>query len=265
VSDSLVESELFGHVEGAFTGAERANPGKFRLAHGGTLFLDEISSMSSDFQGTILRALEEESFYPVGGSDEIQVDTRVVAASNRPVRQLDQFRDDLYYRLAEYVIEIPPLRDRKHDIPHLARRFMREASEDLGRDLVELSGEAVGVLREHDWPGNVRELRNVIRQAALAADDEIIRALDIDIDGCSTRQIEAAAAESADVDPAIEVDDEVSLTEIVQRQKAEIEQSVIRQVMEQTDGNMAETARKLNVDYKTIYRKVREYGIVEDD
>jgi len=265
VSDSLVESELFGHVEGAFTGAEQASAGKFRLAHGGTLFLDEISSMSENFQGTILRALEEGSFYPVGGSEEIEVDTRVVAVSNRAVRQMDRFREDLYYRLAEYVIEVPPLRERERDIPHLARRFMQEASDELDRDLVEVSDEAVGLLREHDWPGNVRELRNVIRQAALSADEEVLRARDVDLHRRRTRGFESTAAEATELEPDVDPDGEVSLTEIVQRQKEEVEQSVIRRVMEQTGGNMAETARKLNVDYKTIYRKVREYGITDEE
>jgi DNA-binding NtrC family response regulator len=168
ISETLAESELFGHVEGAFTGAERRRPGKFQKADGGTLFLDEISTMSSTVQGTLLRALEHNSFHPVGSSQKVRVDTRILAASNCAVRQLEDFRDDLYYRLAEYVIEVPPLRDRPDDIPHLARRFLRGAAEQVPeRDTFELSAEASRRLKSHHWPGNVRELRNTLRRAAL--------------------------------------------------------------------------------------------------
>ena len=258
ISDTLVESELFGHVEGAFTGAERERPGKFRMADNGTLFLDEVSTMSRNMQGSVLRALERNAFYAVGGSEEVEVDTRVIAASNRDVRGEDGFRDDLYFRLAEYVIEVPPLRFRKEDIPFLAHRFVEEANAELPHDVTDVAPETVDLLQAYEWPGNVRELRNVVRQGALAATHGTVEPSHIDPD------IKHETISAPEIDPELPDDNDVSLKEIVQDQKAEIERKVIRQVMEQTDGNMAETARKLNVDYKTIYKKVREYGILSD-
>ena len=261
VSDTLAESEFFGHVRGAFTGAERKRPGKMRLADGGTLFLDEISSMSPNLQGTVLRALEQSTFFPVGGSDEIRVDTRVVAASNRSLRKVDDFRDDLYFRLAEYVIEVPPLRERKKDIPHLTRRFLHRTNPELAREVFEVSKGALRRLKSYDWPGNVRQLRNVVRQAALSARDGIIRVEHL---GGPLEEESTVEEEDAEVTRDMMSDENYSLKELVQRHKERIERRVIRDTLQRTGGNMAETARKLSVDYKTIYNKVKEYDIATD-
>ena len=267
VSETLVESELFGHEEGAFTGAERARPGKFQLADGGTLLLDEISTMSANLQGTLLRALEQSRFYPVGGAEPVEVDTRVLSASNRDVQKLESFRDDLYYRLAEYVIEIPPLRRRREDIPHLARRFMQEANEELPHGVFEISTPALDRLRGHDWPGNVRELRNVVRQAALSASEGTIRAKHVEVEESAEAGGLSAGGHSEQEGGEPDEEEEfvlrggLSLTELIQRQKTRVERRVLRQAMEETGGNMAETARMLGVDYKTVYKKVREYGL----
>jgi two-component system nitrogen regulation response regulator GlnG len=261
ISDTLAESEFFGHVRGAFTGAERQRPGKMRLADGGTLFLDEISSMSPNLQGTVLRAIEQSTFFPVGASDEIRVDTRVVAASNRDLRSVENFREDLYYRLAEYVIEVPPLRERKKDIPHLTQRFLHRTNPELAREVVEVSKGALRRLKSYDWPGNVRQLRNVVRQAALSARDGIVRVEHL---GGPLEEARAFEAEEAEVSRDMESDQDYSLKELVQRHKERIERRVIRETLQRTDGNMAETARKLGVDYKTIYNKVKEYDIATD-
>jgi two-component system nitrogen regulation response regulator GlnG len=266
ISESLAESELFGHVEGAFTGADRWRPGKFRKADGGTLFLDEISTMSSTVQGTLLRVLEQNSFHPVGSSQKVQVDTRILAASNRSVRRLEEFRDDLYYRLAEYVIEVPPLRERREDIPHLARQFLRGAAEQVsGTQSFELSGEAARRLKNHDWPGNVRELRNTVRRAALRVDARVVEADDIELASKRVGPSEPEGSADGPLADGSELGDDVSLSEVVQGQKEKVERRVIEQMMERTGGNIAEAARRLNADYKTVYNKVRDYGIDADD
>lgn len=265
ISESLAESELFGHVEGAFTGADRWRPGKFRKADGGTLFLDEISTMSSTVQGTLLRVLEQNSFHPVGSSQKVQVDTRILAASNRSVRRLEEFRDDLYYRLAEYVIEVPPLRERREDIPHLARQFLRGAAEQVsGTQSFELSGEAARRLKHHDWPGNVRELRNTVRRAALRADARVVEADDIELASKRVGPSEPEGSADGPLADGAALEDEVSLSEVVRDQKEKVERRVIEEMMQRTNGNIAEAARRLNADYKTVYNKVRDYGIDAD-
>ncbi|MFB6262473.1 MAG: sigma-54 interaction domain-containing protein [Bradymonadaceae bacterium] len=261
VADSIIESELFGHEEGAFAGATRDRDGKFSRASDGTLFLDEISTMSTKLQGTLLRVLEQGSFYRVGGTEEIEVDTRVVAASNTDVQSLDEFRDDLYYRIAEYVIEVPPLRERMEDVPHLARKFARETSQKLHRPPPEFSSGALDALEAHDWPGNVRELRNYVRRAVLACDGERVRCEDLDVGGAGDSRTDRQRERA--VDPGAVNAEDMSLKEVVKNHKEAVERRVIADVLQKTDGNMAETARRLEVNYKTIYNKVKEYGLDE--
>src|SRR5881227_1531737 len=172
LAESLLESELFGHVKGAFTGAIDNKTGRFEAAHGGTIFLDEISSMSAKLQVKLLRVLQEKEFERVGESRTIRVNTRVVAATNQLLTdeiEAGRFRDDLYYRLNTWPVYLPPLRERREDIPPLARYFLKRHSEENRRDPPELTEGVLRLLRGHDWPGNVRELENYIERAVILA------------------------------------------------------------------------------------------------
>src|SRR5271167_1750071 len=170
LSESLLESELFGHIKGAFTGAVDNKTGRFEAAHGGTIFLDEISSMSHKLQVKLLRVLQEKEFERVGESRTIRVDTRVIAATNESLEDAisaGRFRDDLYYRLNVVPIHLPPLRDRRDDIPALVKYFLQRKSEENRRDAPELPSEVLKALMEYDYPGNVRELENIIERAVV--------------------------------------------------------------------------------------------------
>jgi len=253
IPETLVESELFGHEKGAFTGANQAKCGKFETAAGGTLFFDEISNMPVSLQSTLLRALEEKSFYHVGGNKPVKADVRVLAATNQDLLSPDsgvKFRQDLYYRLAEYVVHIPPLRERRQDIGFLVRRFMARANDTLGKNVRDISELALAALMVYNWPGNVRELRNVIREAVLLADDVIepqhLRT--ITMVECTVSMTSLGLGSQ-------------SLREIVRRTVVDLEKHIFSQALEQAHGNKAEVARLLKVDYKTVHTKVKEYGI----
>ena len=259
VPETLIESELFGHEKGAFTGADRMRPGRFELASGGTLFLDEISNLPFGMQGKLLRVLQERCCTRIGGSGPIDVDVRVVSATNQElnISAAASFRSDLYHRLSEYVITVPPLRERVDDIPFLAQRFIDSANEELGKHVTGLSGDALQLLTSHPWPGNVRELRNVVRRAVLLADTEIdvqhvpsIKA----IGGLSSPTTGEDTAELGGL----------SLWDILRRNTSQLEAQVIRQALRKAHGNKAEAARLLRVDYKTFHTKVKKYGITRE-
>ena len=174
IPETLLESELFGHEKGAFTGAETQKPGRFEVANGGTLFLDEISNMPLASQAKLLRVLQEKKVYRVGGTKPLTINVRLLVASNQDLHELalsGSFRRDLFYRLNEFTIAIPPLRDRKEDIPYLAKRFLDQANLELNKQINGFSESALNVLFNYKWPGNVRQLRSIVRRAALLADD----------------------------------------------------------------------------------------------
>jgi two-component system nitrogen regulation response regulator GlnG len=176
IPETLLESELFGHEKGAFTGADAQKRGKFELAEGGTLFLDEISNMPLGSQAKLLRVLQEKKVYRVGGTNPININVRILVASNRDLHELSEsgsFRKDLFYRLNEFSIIVPPLRERKEDIPYLAKKFLDTANLELRKNVKGFSESALNVLFNYNWPGNVRELRSTIRRATLLADDMI--------------------------------------------------------------------------------------------
>ncbi len=254
---SLVENELFGHQEGAFTGAGRARAGKFESASGGTLFLDEIGNLPFSAQGAILRALQEKTVCRVGGVEQIPVDVRVVVATNRDIHSLisaEDFRADLYHRLAEFELHVAPLRDRKEDLPFLAKRFLDEANVETGRHAQRLSEQAWYLLLAYKWPGNVRELRNVIRRAVVVADTVI-----------EPRHLPALkrpmGIEPMSIQVSDRIEDNLSLKEITRRTVREVERQVLTKVLKHTGGNKARAARILQVDYKTVHTKVKRYGI----
>ncbi len=257
IPETLLESELFGHERGAFTGAVARKPGKFEVARGGTLFLDEISNMPLGSQAKLLRAIQEKKASPVGAREPIAVDVRLLAASNRDLLELAKtgaFRLDLFFRLNEFTLNIPPLRERREDIPYLAKLFLDKTNRELHKKVEGFSEGAVQKLVAHNWPGNVRQLRSVIRRAVLVAD----------------RLINEGHLDIADAEPPVPKPaqnkfraawKEVPLKELVRQGTEALEREVIREVLKHTGGNKARAARILKVDYKTIFSKVKHYGI----
>lgn len=255
IPETLVESELFGYEKGAFTGADRRKEGHFELASGGTLFLDEIVNLPLPTQSRLLRVLQERRVQPLGAKQAIRVDFRIIVASNASLEEemrAGRFRQDLYYRLNEFTITIPPLRERREDILHLAKRFLEEASIDLKKAIRGLSEEAAELLLRYPWPGNCRELKNVSRQAALLCRDLV-----------EPEHLSALGGTPLQAPPAADVSlvDGGSLKEVRQRATEEVEWQVIRQVLRQTKGNKSQAAKILKIDYKTLYSKMKQYGI----
>jgi DNA-binding NtrC family response regulator len=258
IPDTLIESELFGYERGAFTGADRRKDGHFQLAEGGSLFLDEISNLPLATQAKLLRVLQERHVHVLGGKSPMPVDVRIIASANVPLdreARAGRFRQDLYYRLSEFVIVVPPLRERREDIVDLARRFLAEASMELRRPVQGLSDEALQLLLQHPWPGNVRELRNVIRRAVLSSGD-LIRPQDL------TALAPPASEAPAAVDPGASVP---SLKESADMAAAAAERQAIRRALESARGNKSEAARILRTDFKTLHLKMKRYAIRAGD
>jgi DNA-binding NtrC family response regulator len=242
--ETLLESELFGHEKGSFTGATAQKKGKFEIAEGGTLFLDEIGDISPKLQLNLLRVLQERDFYRVGGSEKITVDVRVIAATNRDLEaavQEGKFRDDLYYRLNVINIRIPPLRERREDVPLLAQHFVERIAHELGKDVGSLSESALGLLMNHDWPGNVRELENVIERAIVACRNSVLSEEDF-----AFLNHRRAAGEW--VPPS-------GMT------LEQIENQAIASMLHQTHGNIREAATNLGIDRSTLYDRIKKYNL----
>jgi DNA-binding NtrC family response regulator len=261
IPEPLLESELFGHERGAFTGANQQQQGKFEQAKGGTLFLDEISNMPVGSQAKLLRVLQEKVLYRVGGTKAIQTDVRLLAASNHDLEQLSEsgsFRRDLFFRLNEFAIRIPPLRERRDDILYLARRFMDVANLELGKQVRNFTQPAVDLMLSYAWPGNVRQLRSAIRRAVLLAEENI-----------TERQLELNGRPPATTPDRLGpqygakngAGEPLALREIVRRHTATLERDVLEQTLRTTGGNKARAARLLQIDYKTIHYKMKEYAI----
>lgn len=277
IPEALMERELFGHEKGAFTGADRAVPGAVELASGGTLLLDEIGNLPLSMQSKLLRVLEDRRIQRLGGTRSIKADFRVIAATNAGLaeqveRQL--FRRDLYHRLAEFTVHVPPLRERREDMPFLVRRILALTNEELGKSVRGLSAAAWESLQTYDWPGNVRELRNVLRRGALLADGGTI----------DRTHLWPADHEPNPGSPAPPGEDrlcwhqencpyklvfgraqmecwKLPLKDAVQQAVSHMERMVLCRVLAQTKGNKAKAARLLKVDYKTIHTKLKQYGI----
>ena len=249
IPEDLIESELFGHEKGAFTGALARRRGKFELADGGTLFLDEIGDMSLKTQAKVLRSLEEQAFERVGGKDTIKVDVRVIAASNRDLPALireGRFREDLYYRLNVIPIEVPALRTRRNDIPALVGHFVHQFCAENGKRAKTLSTEAMGYFLAYDWPGNVRELRNMVERLVIMAPGDVITADDLP---APLRPKEAAAA-AGDAR-------ERSLKDA----RDNFERSFILAELRTNDWNVTRTADRLGIERSHLYRKLKAYNI----
>jgi DNA-binding NtrC family response regulator len=255
IPEPLLESELFGHERGAFTGAERRRTGHFQLATGGSCFLDEIGNLPLTLQAKLLRALESRAVRPIGAERPTTVDVRFIAATIedlQPRAHDGRFRADLYFRLAQYTIALPPLRQRPEDIAYLAQRFLDEASIELRKPVRQLAPAAIEMLRRHDWPGNVRELRNVVRQAVLRSDGLAIKPTDLRALLTSMPARANGAIKSAGMQ---------SLKEIAADATRTAERDAICDALRATKGNRSRAASLLQTDYKTLLRKIRQLDI----
>jgi DNA-binding NtrC family response regulator len=249
IPSELIESELFGHEKGAFTGATQQRRGKFELADGGTLFLDEIGDMTPSAQAKVLRVLQENELERVGGAETIKVDVRVVAATNKDLQKEiaeARFREDLFYRLAVVPIELPPLRARREDIPQLVEHFLEQVCADNMRRLKKVASGAMTLIMQHDWPGNVRELKNVVeRLAILTGDAEIITEADV---GDALPRVKAVKSEFARGTP---------FKDLV----AAAERDIIVAALDANDHHVSNTARELQLERSHLYKKMRALGV----
>jgi two-component system, NtrC family, nitrogen regulation response regulator NtrX len=251
IPEELIESELFGHVRGAFTGAVSDRRGKFEVADGGTIFLDEIGDMSLKTQAKVLRVLQEQTMEPVGGTNRIKVDARVLAATNKDLQaeiRSGRFREDLYFRLNVIPIFVPPLRDRQEDIPLLADHFMADFAREYGRRLKTFESSARAVLQHYPWPGNVRELRNVIERLMIMVPGEIISPADLSF-----------------LDPTaltrVAVPDPAGPRQSLHDARDQFERDLILRTLAEQQGNMSRTAEVLGVERSNLYRKMKAFGI----
>ena len=261
----LLESELFGHEKGAFTGAHRRKPGKFELAHRGTFLLDEIGEMPLGLQAKLLHVLQDGQFFRVGGSDVITSDARLIAATNKnlaSVMAAGFFREDLYYRLNVVAISIPPLRERREEIPVLIDHFMGRFCRQYNRDALKISSATMRMLQDYSWPGNVRELENMIKRAVVLQTEALLQqeiALRSEKRWAPTKSEAPAAAPSAS--PAQASEAELGLKDIARRAAMAAEKAVIKEVLEKVRWNRAEAARLLKISYKAMLYKIRQVGL----
>jgi transcriptional regulator with GAF, ATPase, and Fis domain len=255
---SLLESELFGYERGAFTGATARKPGRFEIASGGTMFLDEIGEMSPALQAKLLHVLQDGRFARLGGNREIEVDARVIAATNRDLTERVErgaFREDLYFRLNVVSLLIPPLRDRQGELPALIEHLLGRAAARYGRPAPRLSGRLLRVLERHSFPGNVRELENMLKRiVVLGSEESVLREL-LSSDGPRPRSLERLVAEVE------RTAGELPLREVGRRASVEAEREAIEKVLFQTHWNRKQAARLLGVSYKTLLQKIRECGL----
>jgi DNA-binding NtrC family response regulator len=261
IPETLLETELFGHEKGAFTGASQRKPGKFELAHRGTLFLDEIGDLPLSMQAKILRALEEKEFERVGGTTPLHVDVRVVAATNRNLKAAvaaRQYREDLYFRLSVFPITIPPLRDRPDDIATLARYFIDRFCRDLNKKPLVLSPAAEQELRSYGWPGNVRELQNCIERAAILTEGETIHPRHLNL---SFRGPSLAPPPDDDGGPWSKIDLSGTLAEASRRTLIEVERRKIEHALKEAAGSKGRAAEILQVSFKAFTAKLKEHAL----
>jgi nitrogen regulation protein NR(I) len=266
IPENLLESELFGHEKGAFTGADRKRIGKFEQVSGGTLFLDEIGDMPLALQAKILRLLQEQSFERVGGNETVRTDVRLIAATHRDLKAWmaeEKFRPDLYHRLSVFTIHLPPLRERGEDVPLLIQHYLRRFSRELGRDVREVDPVALEQLRSYDWPGNIRELQSVLKQALLRASGPVL--LPAFLPQLAGSPGESAPAPTTAGDPGLEAyvrqrlgPDSQDLYADTHRQADRV---LLPLVLEYTGGNQHQAARLLGIARQTLRQKLRDLGL----
>jgi two-component system response regulator AtoC len=248
--ENLVESELFGCEKGAFTGADRKRKGYFEIAHKGTIFIDELQNMSPLTQAKLLRVVDEKRIHPLGNTTSTEVDVRIIAATNKDILKLleeKKIKDDLFYRLGEIVISLPPLRERAEDIPFFAHKFFREAVEELKKNIVDISDDALEILKLYSWPGNIRELKNVIRRAVLFSNENILRPQHINILIKNTTEEEELEL--------------LSLKELTSKTIRNTEKEAIKKALDISKWNKSKAARILQISYMSLLTKIKEYDI----
>jgi two-component system response regulator HydG len=251
ITETLLESELFGHEKGSFTGADRRKEGRFFQAHGGSLFLDEISEMPLTMQVKLLRVLQERELTRVGGEKVIKVDVRVITATNKNLQELVKegiFREDLYYRLNVVSLEIPPLRERRDDIPLLAQHFLETFAKKNHKEIKGFTPGAMDLLIKYDWPGNVRELMNAVERGVVLARSKYLGNEDFTI-------IPSPTEKNGKSLPFFDVTDTPMSLE-------EVEKAAILRTLETTSGNKSEAARRLGITRKTLHKKLKKYGLM---
>ncbi|MEO0415256.1 MAG: sigma-54 dependent transcriptional regulator, partial [Verrucomicrobiota bacterium] len=266
IPDNLLESELFGHEKGAFTGATHTRVGKFEQAHDATLFLDEIGDLDLPLQSKLLRVLQEKRFQRVGGSAEINVDVRIIAATHRDLESMVRegtFREDLFYRLNVGRIELPPLRERQGDIETLTQYFIQRFAHDMDADAIGITADAIERLDEYAWPGNVRQLQNVVRKAALSArgyaiDGALIKSL---LDREATPNDPKQSENSSESLRAIAEECLQSAGDAHAEFLAKVEPTLLEIALDQTQGNLSKMSRNLGLSRLTIREKLRQYGL----
>jgi DNA-binding NtrC family response regulator len=259
IPETLIESELFGHERGAFTGATERRPGKFELASGGTVFLDEIGELPLAAQGKLLRVIEEKTVDRIGGRVTVPVDVRIVAATNRDLKsaaEAGEFRRDLYFRLAVFPVEIPPLRERGDDVAMLARHFAAQFGKELRGREATLSDDAVALLRSRPWQGNVRELENAIERACILADSLALEASDLALGASPPSRVVADEADSF-----AGLDLSGTLSEAADRAVRAVERRKIAGALRDSEGNKTRAAEALGVSYKTLLTKIKDYEL----
>jgi DNA-binding NtrC family response regulator len=258
IPENLLETELFGYEKGAFTGANTRKPGRFELAHRGTLFLDEIGELPLALQAKILRALEEKRFERVGGNQSLHIDVRIVAATNRNLKRRvaeRQFREDLYFRLSVFPIQIPPLRERTGDVVILARHFVDKFCRDMNKSLV-LAPATLDELRAYAWPGNVRELQNCMERAVILCDDDTIHPRHLNL---SFRN----PVVPVETNPWDQIDLSGTMSEALRRTAAEVERRKIEQAMKDAGGHRMRAADLLQISYKSLQQKLKDHGFAD--
>ncbi len=255
----LMESELFGYERGAFTGAVGSKPGRFELADTGTLFLDEIAEVPIDMQVKMLRAIQEAEFERVGGVQTLKVDVRLVVATNRDLTkevEAGNFREDLFYRLNVVPIHLPPLRDRKEDIPLLVHHFIDKFNSKLDRSVKEVSKDALNLVVNYRWPGNIRELENMVERGILFADGPTINVTDLPAELVERSNLAPSAAT---------IDEDTSMKDIVKQATAELEKDLIVKALKETNGNVTRAAKWLKISRKSLQNKMKEFGLRETE
>lgn len=255
---TLIESELFGYEKGAFTGAVSSKPGRFELANGGTLFLDEVAEMGHEMQAKLLRVLQEHEFERVGGVQSIQVDVRIITATNRDIEadvKAGRFREDLYYRLNVVPIKLPPLRERKEDIVPLIQNFVKLFNDRLKKSIQTLSSEAFYALRTYSWPGNIRQLENVLERSMLMCEGNALELKDLPVE-----LVDSVGPLPPTVTGEAEREG-LTFKEMVRRQTQSLERDLIEKALDENGGNVTRTAEKLGLSRKGLQIKIKELGI----
>jgi transcriptional regulator with PAS, ATPase and Fis domain len=262
--ETLLESELFGHERGAFTGAIRTKPGRFEFAEGGTVFLDEIGEVPQSIQVKLLRVLQDRTYVRVGGEDMRRADVRVIAATNRNLDEMIQtgrFREDLYYRLNVVAISIPPLRERREEIAVLVEYFMTRFCRQYNRDALKISATTMRLLQDYSWPGNVRELENMIKRAVVLQTEALVQQeIALRSEKRWSPKAEGAPVPSPAAVPQAP-EEELGLKDIARRAAMAAEKAVIKEVLEKVRWNRAEAARLLKISYKAMLYKIRQVGL----